>query len=220
MADAVSTEALAGDPFGMAVSAAVRNHVKRHGEPWEGSATDLLGKVTPDGPGKSWPRDATRASGHLRRIAPLLRASGITVAETPRTSKGRKFRLGVAPTPENSNIPASSAASASRMPSELRIRDDASYDAGPAAASSALHGHDAGDADIRPASPTYLADDLRKRHGHDARDADDAVVLPISGRTPSDVPPGAAGPCVTCHRTTRRYGPGGNPKCAQCREAS
>lgn len=231
-AKTVSSEALEGDVFGTAIANMVRQHVKDKAEDWTGSATELLSRITPEKPPKTWPKDATRASGHLRRIAPLLRSSGITVTEN-RTNTGRYFILGADPGtthgqgPDFSGDAASPASPASPAMSDLRKRGDASGDAGPVGPSPASPGlfagdagDAAGDAGTRTASPRQMASDLRRYPTGDAGDAGDAVVLPISGRPPSDIPLGEAGPCVKCHQTTHRYGVGGNPRCPRCRAAS
>lgn len=52
---------------------------------WEGSSADLLGRLADASPGaaggQSWPRSPKGLLGALRRVAPALRAAGITVAD-------------------------------------------------------------------------------------------------------------------------------------------
>ena len=43
--------------------------------------------------GRAWPKDATRLSAYLRRIAPALRAVGIDVNEQPRTKHGQSIAI-------------------------------------------------------------------------------------------------------------------------------
>jgi len=147
-AKTVSSEALEGDVFGTAVVDMIRRHATAAGTPWAGSATDLLRRITPERPPKTWPKDATRASGHLRRIAPLLRSSGITVSEH-RSKAGRRFILGLDRLAEDTSNSASPVSSASPTRPELGKRGDAAGDAAPAGgppASPAVGPGDAGGA--------------------------------------------------------------------------
>ncbi|MCE7081556.1 ATP-binding protein [Streptomyces sp. ST2-7A] len=84
----VAADALEGDPFGAAVAALV----ERHGT-WSGTAAALLELLLPAGVEghrpHGWPKDATRAGGKLKRLAPLLRSIGINVNEA-RTGKQRQ----------------------------------------------------------------------------------------------------------------------------------
>lgn len=58
------------------------------------TATQLLERIeTPERPPKRWPKDATRASGQLKRLAPALRTIGIDVDDTRRGPRPRKQRL-------------------------------------------------------------------------------------------------------------------------------
>lgn len=79
-ADTIAADALEGDPFG----AAVTNLLHQHGS-WSGTAGALLELVQPASLGPlppGWPKDATRAGGKLKRLAPLLRAVGIDLTES------------------------------------------------------------------------------------------------------------------------------------------
>ncbi len=216
-AQAAVTDALEGDPFGSAIAAFARGRGT-----WTGTATQLLAAITPDKPPKSWPKDATRAGGQLKRLAPLLRSVGIDVAET-RTTTARQF---VFVAKDRSCKTASSASSASCTPPDLGKRHDASYDADDAEtrlASSASC----------PASYDQMAADLRECQHHDADDADDAEMQPLSGhangatddscarsRPPefADVPADEIGQCAAlCGRSIRRYGPHATGTlCAAC----
>lgn len=59
---------------------------------WTGSSADLLGRLTDTSPGaagsQAWPKSAKGLMGALRRVAPALRAAGITV-EHSRTEYAR-----------------------------------------------------------------------------------------------------------------------------------
>jgi hypothetical protein len=83
------------DPFAVAVMDLVAGQAVG----WTGSSTDLLDAITPEHPPKRWPATARAASGHLRRIAPALRASGIAVW-AGKTDGKRLIRLSAAP-PDN-----------------------------------------------------------------------------------------------------------------------
>ncbi|WP_333768203.1 ATP-binding protein [Streptomyces sp. IBSBF 2435] len=86
----VATDALEGDPFGRAVADFTDNWCT-----WSGTAGQLLELLTfGDGPRPpGWPKDATRASGRLKRLAPLLRSIGITVDDTQRSQDRHRQRL-------------------------------------------------------------------------------------------------------------------------------
>jgi hypothetical protein len=82
---------IGGDVFASAVIALAN----RTGE-WQGTATELLAAIaTPDPRPKEGPKDATRASGRLKRLATALRAVGIDVTETRSTDRNqtRLYRI-------------------------------------------------------------------------------------------------------------------------------
>jgi hypothetical protein len=62
-----------------------------------GTATELLDKLELKLPlnrqDRRWPKDATRLSGQLRRIAPLLRPRGIEIGFDKRSSDAARNRL-------------------------------------------------------------------------------------------------------------------------------
>ncbi|MFE4828386.1 ATP-binding protein [Streptomyces sp. NPDC056672] len=86
----VATDALEGDPFGAAVATLVETVGT-----WSGTAAQLLEQVPPpDGfRPQGWPKDATRAGGRLKRLAPLLRSIGITVDDTQRSPDRHRHKL-------------------------------------------------------------------------------------------------------------------------------
>ncbi|MGW2848495.1 ATP-binding protein [Streptomyces sp. NPDC001274] len=86
----VAGDALEGDPFGTAVAALVE-----HAGTWTGTAAQLLEQLQPPGGIRppNWPKDATRASGKVKRLAPLLRSIGITVDDTQRSRDRHRSRL-------------------------------------------------------------------------------------------------------------------------------
>ncbi|WP_206313587.1 ATP-binding protein [Streptomyces coryli] len=102
-ADAVA-DVLEGEPFARAVVDLVRA-AGPAGVCM--TAADILGKVaTPEKLPRRWPKDATRAGGHLKRLAPALRAIGIDVEDTQREPDGNRSRLYRLTGVEGSCIPA------------------------------------------------------------------------------------------------------------------
>ncbi|MEU3745485.1 MULTISPECIES: ATP-binding protein [Streptomyces] len=86
----IAGDALEGDPFGSTLAALI----ERCGT-WSGTAAQLLEQVLPPGGIRppSWPKDATRTSGKVKRLAPLLRSIGITVDDTQRSQDRHRSRL-------------------------------------------------------------------------------------------------------------------------------
>ncbi|MBK3576041.1 ATP-binding protein [Streptomyces sp. MBT65] len=85
----VATDALEGDQFAMAIAALV----DRAGT-WQGTAGALLEALpAPMVRPPNWPKDATRASGRVKRLAPLLRSIGITVDDTQRSRDRTRHKL-------------------------------------------------------------------------------------------------------------------------------
>ncbi|MCW2904737.1 MAG: hypothetical protein JWO67_7002, partial [Streptosporangiaceae bacterium] len=88
--DAVA-DVLDGEPFALAVVALV-DQAGPDGVTL--TAQQLLERIErPDKLPKSWPKDATRAGGKLKRLAPPLRAIGIEIDDTLRGPKPKKQRL-------------------------------------------------------------------------------------------------------------------------------
>ncbi|MFE3183234.1 ATP-binding protein [Streptomyces violascens] len=100
----VAGDALEGDPFGNAVAALVEE-----AGTWQGTAAQLLEQLPPPGgfrpPG--WPKDATRAGGRLKRLAPLLRSIGITVDDTQRSRDRHRHKLLILTRTDPADEPAS-----------------------------------------------------------------------------------------------------------------
>ncbi|WP_424887436.1 ATP-binding protein [Streptomyces sp. XH2] len=102
-ADAVA-DVLEGEPFARAVVDLVRAAGPAGVRM---TAGDILKKVaTPEKLPKKWPKDATRAGGQLKRLAPALRAIGIDVDDTEREPDGNRSRLYRLTSLEGSRIPA------------------------------------------------------------------------------------------------------------------
>lgn len=100
----VASDALEGDPFGTAVAALVTQ-----AGAWTGTAAQLLEQVQPPYGARplDWPKDATRASGRVKRLAPLLRSVGITVDDTQRSRDRTRHKLLILTRTDPDNPPAS-----------------------------------------------------------------------------------------------------------------
>jgi hypothetical protein len=57
--------------------------------PWQGTAGDLLARITPDPAPRGWPTSPRGLAGTLRRLAPALRANG-TAVEFDRSTDGTR----------------------------------------------------------------------------------------------------------------------------------
>ncbi|MEU6535732.1 ATP-binding protein [Streptomyces sp. NPDC047000] len=85
----VATDAMEGDLFAMAIA-----HLVDQVGTWQGTAGQLLEALpAPLVRPPNWPKDATRASGRVKRLAPLLRSIGITVDDTQRSRDRHRHRL-------------------------------------------------------------------------------------------------------------------------------
>ncbi|MGB8940646.1 MAG: ATP-binding protein [Streptomyces sp.] len=109
----VATDALEGDPFATAIG-----HLVDQVGTWRGTASQLLevlplpGGIRPQG----WPKDATRASGRVKRLAPLLRSIGVTVDDTQRSQDRHRHKLLVLARAAPEEEPASAPDQASLWP--------------------------------------------------------------------------------------------------------
>jgi hypothetical protein len=85
------------DPVAVAVQAIAEEEQQRWGSPgWTGTASDLLKEVNDRTPTerqreRDWPRDATRLSGRLRRVAPALRRAGVEVTLPEAGGRARRI---------------------------------------------------------------------------------------------------------------------------------
>jgi hypothetical protein len=146
--DTIAADVLDGDPFGKAVAVMVR---QQPGQKWTGTAGRLLELVTPDkGVPKNWPKDATRAGGRLKRVAPLLRQAGISFDDSEREPQGNRSRLyalAVIPgpsRPENQRDAAPAAPAAPGTVTDLRQHAGAGAGTGNGRAPAAPAGRGAG----------------------------------------------------------------------------
>lgn len=181
--DAVA-DVLDGEPFAQAVAALV----DRSGP--EGitlTASELLERVpTPERLPKKWPKDATRAGGQLKRLAPALRTIGIEVDDSKRGPKPKKQRLYTLTASAERRYETASPASPEgpRATSDQqeqggRYRGDASVPSPGQGDARALQG----DATANSASPTDDASDQGKSVRGDAGALGDAEMQPLSDPT-------------------------------------
>ena len=93
LAQDITEAVIEADPFADAVRVLI--HELKN---WTGTAARLLELLpAPDGAAKSWPRTPRGVSGHLRRVAPALRKSGVGIdfVKAPDRSGARLIRLGI-----------------------------------------------------------------------------------------------------------------------------
>lgn len=88
------TAIVEGDPVAGAVRKLVRGLPENEKAEWKGIATELLERLSglvseTVQRGKTWPKDATRLSGRLRRLAPALRAVNIAIDLDNREGRDR-----------------------------------------------------------------------------------------------------------------------------------
>jgi hypothetical protein len=170
--------------------------MQEHDE-WRGTATDLLAALSGllpdrDHPPSGWPKDATRAGGQLRRMAPSLRVFGIEVDYDREGRKGARTWL--------VRKIASVASAASAGTSDQGTRTDAGSGL-PTLLTLADAGDSASVGEDRAGQPreTSLAD---------AADAGSGVT--------NGFPVAEAGRCSWCGTLCHRYGPDGSPLCGNC----
>ncbi|WP_369183665.1 ATP-binding protein [Streptomyces sp. Y1] len=183
-------DALEGDPFGSAVAEFADQQAS-----WSGTAGRLLELLPPpDGFHPKWPKDATRVSGQLKRLAPILRSVGISYDDSKRSNDRKRTRLITLTRDPGISASAPSAASATRFEQgELADADPnpsvrtASGQRPQPPRADAADAH--ADAENTAASATRTPADQRRNPSADATDTADAVLQAISGQRP---------PCTTC----------------------
>lgn len=102
----IAGDVVDGDP----VAAAIIRLIDGLGDVarWEGTAGDLLTRLTPAGslpPG--WPKAANKLTGRLKRLTPALMAVGVGVTIHPRTSTGRIVTIERVPKESSLSSPSS-----------------------------------------------------------------------------------------------------------------
>lgn len=166
-------EGVAGDP----VAAAIVEHVNRHDGSWRGTPAELLDALnatrnTARQP-RGWPETARALSGHVTRLAPMLRGVGIEV-DRGRTSKNRFIELlrATNPTTERHNRHERHR-SAPGAPEPLEVLDQVAAVDGAAHIGDVGHVDDGGDGDGHGDDRRDVGDD---RDGRDGRDGACALV--------------------------------------------
>ncbi|MEU6039763.1 ATP-binding protein [Actinomadura sp. NPDC047616] len=210
-------DVLEGEPFAQAVV----KLVDQAGEDGvTATAQQILELVdTPDRLPKKWPKDATRAGGQLKRLAPALRTIGVEVTEsrnkhgrfwtlTATDERRKRQREGHEIEGANDRHQRHPEGSTAGMTSENR------GDASSVTAASPLPGlggpGDAGDAtgdaETSVASPDRTPSDQAQQVPGDAGDGGDAKTRPLS----QDATPalGAIGECAGCGGPMRIITPG------------
>jgi hypothetical protein len=66
---------------------------EEHEKDWQGTAGELLEALSPEKPGKDWPRSPRALSAQLDRLAPSLRRMQIFLTRPDRRRKGRNWRV-------------------------------------------------------------------------------------------------------------------------------
>jgi hypothetical protein len=188
--DAVS-DVLDGDQFAQALVELVDSF---GGKELSETAADILARITPERPPKSWPKDATRTGGKIKRLAPALRTIGIEVDDTRRGPAPKRQRLltlsataeRLAAVNSERRYAAASPASTSDQNSGLTsgngVDTSESFVAStPLAEQTVMDAGDAGmDADVSAVSTPNGTSDQRGRARMDAGDAMDAGMHPVS----------------------------------------
>jgi hypothetical protein len=210
--DAVA-DVLDGEPFAQAVVELVD---RAGADGLTLTASELLERVpTPDKLPRKWPKDATRAGGQLKRLAPVLRTIGIEVDDSKRTPDAKRKRLYHLTALPERRYETASAASATRTGTgsdqheqggrwgvDASVRNGAAPDAADAAP----------DAARSVASGILTLPDQREHQRADAADAADAGMQRLS----TDVRPQT--PCARCSRP--QWNAEGSPLCFDCRTAA
>ena len=178
------------------VAVAIRSFMADRAE-WQGIATELLVHLNglvgeKAGATKDWPKDGTRLSSRLTRVATHLRVIGIDVRRDRRRATGRRFTI------------------------RRELPDREGKSASPASPASAanntngLGGDTTTDADPRPAPPVPRSPsqyNLLKNPKNDASDAGDAVFHTRSGNLPNDGIPDFLRRCDHCGQPSRTLEP-------------
>ncbi len=77
---------------GDAVALAIQTLVDAEGW-WEGTASELLTRITAEKPPKGWPRTPQAIGGRLKRLIPALKETGIDVSYPPRSDRRGTRRI-------------------------------------------------------------------------------------------------------------------------------
>ncbi|MFD8034686.1 ATP-binding protein [Streptomyces sp. NPDC059717] len=187
-ADAVA-DVLDGEPFAQAVVELVD---AAGPEGLSLTAAQILDSVAaPEKLPKKWPKDATRAGGQLKRLAPALRTIGIEVDDSHRSTDRRRSRIYRITATEKRRNTASAAATASAVPSDQARPADTAPDAKATPAAGSVRNPTSPDvadavtdAGSATASNSRTPADQAVSTGPDAADAPDAGMHLFSDSAP------------------------------------
>lgn len=130
--------------------------------PWQGTASELLTKLTVDKPPKDWPSTPRGMTGRLMRVAPTLRALGWTIEQGQRTTKARPWSI--TPPPHSEEFPAAPSHPSHPSPPSSSVIDQGKHDDEP-------HGEPDDGPCVDDEPDDGSAPDVSA--GHDAHDDDD-----------------------------------------------
>lgn len=181
-------------------TSAVADFIDERGS-WTGSVSQLLTHLqAPDPRPRSWPIDATRASGQLKRDAPVLRSIGISVVEAGRSRDRHRRQLytfiahaleGQPPHSENTQKPLPNSENTAAN-TEMQLWD--------------------AEADGFSASAPDSAHHPSSRQAAEATEPAEAVFTQLSKKTPVE-----SGPCTSCGTSFRRFEATTHPAvCTSC----
>ncbi|SHK30398.1 hypothetical protein SAMN05421803_11757 [Nocardiopsis flavescens] len=201
-----SADLLDAKPF----TSAVADFIDERGT-WTGSISQLLGLIpAPEVRPRSWPVDATRASGQLKRDAPVLRSIGITVEEAGRSKDRHRRQLYTftahALDKQPPQPPDADPGLFTPVTSQDTIFFDHRVTSDPAEANGSASAASAPGSAHHPSS----------QESSEAADPAEAVVPQLSKKVPDPLPI-ETGSCTSCGAAFRRYEPTTHPSvCGSC----
>ncbi|MDE3724766.1 ATP-binding protein [Nocardiopsis sp. N85] len=186
-------------------TSAVADFVDEQGE-WTGSISQLLDLLAaPDPRPRSWPVDATRASGQLKRDAPVLRSIGITVTEAGRSQDRHRRQLYTF-----------TAHTLDREPPHTEPALAAAVNSANALFSAFGTGSGGAEATNTDSAASALASlqNPSSRGMAETAGSAEAVFTQLSNQAPASM---EEGPCVRCRAAFRRFEVTDHPKvCTSC----
>jgi len=156
---------------------------------WEGTATQLLDRLTPERPPRGWPKSARGVAGALRRVTPALRATGVVVG-FERVGKANTRTITLAPADgadANRTLLSVQVSPSSGEPPDPDTSEGSgnrpSEPSAPSATRADLHKQADGRANANDLGSADGADanDLGSADGADANDPSDATSHSLSG---------------------------------------
>ena len=186
-------------------TSAVADFVDEKGR-WTGSISELLELIpAPETRPRSWPIDATRASGQLKRDAPVLRDIGITYDKAGRSHDRHRRQLytfTALPTgPEPAHAPPAAQ-------STVTGQDDLFF--AHRVTSDPAEAGDTAPAGSAPAT-------AQNPSSHEAQEPAEGPEADFSALSDDEAPPTEAGTCTTCGKQFRRFETTTHPSvCTPC----